>query len=80
MKTGRRSVVALDADAGDVADILGARRATISVAAAALKSAGVISYTPGAVTIRSRRELLKAACGCYKMIGSLPLARIKAGI
>jgi CRP-like cAMP-binding protein len=53
-----------------IAGILGTRRATISVAAAALQSAGLISYTPGAIRIRSRRALEKAACRCYKVINS----------
>ena len=51
-----------------IAGLLGTRRATISVAAAQLQSAGLISYTPGAITIKSRRELRKIACGCYKVI------------
>ncbi len=53
-----------------IASVLGTRRATISVAAAALQSAGLISYTPGSITIRSRKRLLKAACRCYKVISS----------
>jgi CRP-like cAMP-binding protein len=51
-----------------IAGLLGTRRATISVAAAQLQSAGLIRYTPGAITIKSRRELRKVACGCYKVI------------
>ncbi|HYR92485.1 MAG TPA: Crp/Fnr family transcriptional regulator [Terriglobia bacterium] len=53
-----------------IAAVLGTRRATISVAAAALQSAGLISYTPGSITIRSRKRLLNAACRCYKVIRS----------
>src|SRR5262245_41388756 len=51
-----------------IAGVLGTRRATISVAAAKLKGEGTISYTPGAITIRSRRGLRKVACSCYKVI------------
>jgi CRP-like cAMP-binding protein len=51
-----------------IAGVLGTRRATISVAAAKLQAAGLISYTPGAITIRSRRGLRKVACSCYKVI------------
>jgi CRP-like cAMP-binding protein len=51
-----------------IAGVLGTRRATISVAAAKLQADGLISYTPGAITIRSRRGLQKVACGCYKVI------------
>jgi CRP-like cAMP-binding protein len=54
-----------------VASILGTRRATISVAAAALQDAGLISYTPGLIRIRSRRGLEKSACLCYKIVRGL---------
>jgi hypothetical protein len=53
-----------------IASMLGTRRATISVAAAELQSAGLISYTPGSITIKSRGGLKKRACGCYKVISS----------
>ena len=53
-----------------IAGVLGTRRATISVAAAALQSAGLITYTPGAIKIKSRKGLLQTVCGCYKIISS----------
>lgn len=53
-----------------IAGILGTRRATISVAAAALQSANLISYTPGSITIKSRKALQAFACPCYKLIRS----------
>jgi len=53
-----------------IAAILGTRRATISEAAAGLQNAGLISYTPGSITIRSRKGLEKAACRCYKLINA----------
>jgi len=53
---------------GSIAGVLGTRRATISVAAARLQADGLIRYTPGAITICSRRGLRKVACGCYKVI------------
>jgi CRP-like cAMP-binding protein len=53
-----------------IAAILGTRRATISVAAAALQSQGLIRYSPGSIKIQSRRGLEKAACDCYKFINS----------
>jgi len=53
-----------------IAAILGTRRATISEAAAALQNAGLISYMPGSITIRSRKGLEKAACRCYKFINA----------
>ena len=51
-----------------IAALLGTRRATITVAAAQLQAAGAIRYTPGAITIESRRKLKEAACGCYRTI------------
>jgi hypothetical protein len=53
-----------------IAGVLGTRRATISVAAAALQNAGLIRYTPGSITILSRKALERAACGCYRAISS----------
>ena len=51
-----------------IAGALGTRRATISIAAAALQNAKLISYTPGSITINSRRGLQAATCSCYKLI------------
>jgi CRP-like cAMP-binding protein len=53
-----------------IASMLGTRRATISVAAAALQSAGLISYTPGSITIRSRSGLKRIACECHKVFSN----------
>ena len=53
-----------------IAGALGTRRATISVAAAALQDAKVISYTPGSIQINSRRRLQATTCHCYKFIKS----------
>jgi CRP-like cAMP-binding protein len=53
-----------------IAAVLGTRRATISVAAAALQAAGLISYTPGMITIRNGKALEKAACRCYNVINA----------
>lgn len=64
-RTGLRTV---DFTQDFIAGALGTWRATISVAAAALKNAQLISYTPGSITIRSRRGLMAAACGCYGRI------------
>ena len=54
-----------------IAGVLGTRRATISVAAAALQRAGLIGHTPGEITILSRRGLQAAACSCYKRLSQL---------
>ena len=51
-----------------LAQMLGTRRATVSVAAGNLQKAGMISYTRGNVTIVSKPKLEAAACECYQMI------------
>jgi CRP-like cAMP-binding protein len=48
--------------------MLGARRASVSVAAGALQKAGMIQYTRGNVTILDRGKLERAACDCYEII------------
>jgi len=51
--------------------MLGARRASVSVAAATLQKAGMIAYTRGNVTILDKRQLMDAACDCYEIIRKL---------
>jgi len=53
-----------------IAGVLGTRRATITVAAAALQNANLISYAPGSITIKSRKGLQAMACSCYRLIRS----------
>ena len=53
-----------------LADMLGTRRASITVAAGILQKAGLISYTRGSVTILKRPELEEAACDCYGVVQS----------
>jgi CRP-like cAMP-binding protein len=48
--------------------MLGVRRATVSVTAASLQSAGIIAYRHGRVTVRDRAALEEAACECYPAI------------
>lgn len=48
--------------------MLGTRRASVSVAAGVLQKAGLISYTRGSVTILSRPKLERAACDCYGIV------------
>jgi len=48
--------------------MLGSRRASVSVAASALQKAGLIQYTRGSVTIVNRAKLETGACDCYRVI------------
>lgn len=49
----------------DLAQMLGAQRTTVSVAAANLKRAGAISYTRSNIHITDRAALQRWACECY---------------
>ncbi|HKE04553.1 MAG TPA: Crp/Fnr family transcriptional regulator [Blastocatellia bacterium] len=51
-----------------IAEMLGARRAGITVAAGRLRQAGVISYMRGHIHILDRRSLEMWACECYRTI------------
>jgi CRP-like cAMP-binding protein len=50
-----------------VAQMLGARRTTVALAAGALQRSGLIEYSRGRVTILSREALQAAACDCYQV-------------
>jgi CRP-like cAMP-binding protein len=51
-----------------LAVMLGVRRPTVSIAAAALQEAGLIRYTHGRVMVRNRAGLKMASCECYSSI------------
>jgi len=51
-----------------MAQMLGTRRASVSVAAGILQKAGFISYNRGSVTIVNRKKLEDAACDCYGIV------------
>jgi CRP-like cAMP-binding protein len=51
-----------------LAQMLGARRSTVSVSAGILQRAGLIRYTRGHVTIVDRNGLEAVACECYAVI------------
>lgn len=48
--------------------MLGARRASVSVAASTLQKAGMITYTRGHVTLVDKVKLTEVACDCYSII------------
>jgi CRP-like cAMP-binding protein len=53
-----------------LAQMLGARRTSVSLAASMLQKAGMITYTRGNVTISDLAKLKQTACDCYDAIQS----------
>jgi CRP-like cAMP-binding protein len=51
-----------------LAQMLGVRRATVSLTAGVLHSAGLISYSRGVITIDDRAGLEEVACDCYRIV------------
>jgi CRP-like cAMP-binding protein len=51
-----------------LSQMLGAPRTTVTLAAGMLHEAGLIDYSRGHVTIRSREKLEQAACECYRTV------------
>jgi len=51
-----------------LAQMLGTRRASVTVAAGTLQSAGLIRGSRGSVAILNRKQLEKRACSCYDVI------------
>jgi CRP-like cAMP-binding protein len=51
-----------------LSELLAVRRASVTVIAGKLKTAGLLSYRNGIVTIRDRPELERVACECYRVI------------
>ena len=51
-----------------LSQMLGSRRASVTVAAGALQKSGLIEYSRGSVRIVNRPKLETAACDCYQVI------------
>src|ERR1700760_107170 len=51
-----------------LAQMLGARRSTVTVAAGSLKRQGLIDYSRGRIRIVSRAGLEKVVCECYTIV------------
>lgn len=51
-----------------LAQMLGTRRSSVTVAAGILQKAGLIAYTRGDVRIVQRAKLEQAACECYGLM------------
>ncbi len=51
-----------------LAQMLGARRSTVTVAAGALQSKGMIEYKRGKINIVDRTALESVACECYRIV------------
>lgn len=49
-------------------EMLGTRRASVSVAAGILQKGGLITYTRGNVTLLDKPKLAEVACECYQVI------------
>lgn len=51
-----------------LAQMLGVRRATVSLNAAVLQRAGLIRYSRGRITVTDAKGLRDAACDCYSVV------------
>ena len=71
MLDDRRAPKAIDITHDRLADMLAARRASITEAANALRHSGALEYRRGHIAIRDRRPLLAASCACYPVVARL---------
>ena len=68
MSADRVSTDALPLTQELLAQMLGTRRSSVTLAAGILQKAGLIAYTRGNVTIVDRPKLEDAACECYTLM------------
>lgn len=54
-----------------ISQMLGTRRAGVTIAAGALQRAGLIRYRPGNIRILDRQNLEQATCECYGLINKV---------
>ena len=54
-----------------LADLLGVRRTSVTLAEQPLQKAGILSYTRGSMKILNRRALEQLACECYTIMRRL---------
>lgn len=54
-----------------LAEMLGARRTTVTLAAGSLQRSGLIEYRRGHIRILDRPALISAACECYPIVSEL---------
>jgi hypothetical protein len=62
-----------------IADMLGTRRATVSVAAMVLQTEGLIQYRRGHIKIIDRPGLEAFTCECYRPRADDPIERVQQG-
>lgn len=61
-----------------LAQMLGVRRAGVSAAAGALRSAALISYRRGEIVVLDRRGLAAVSCECYRVLKAHTKSRTRA--
>ncbi|HEY4009816.1 MAG TPA: Crp/Fnr family transcriptional regulator [Acidobacteriaceae bacterium] len=71
MAQDRTGTEVLDLTQEFLAEMLGSRRATVTVIAGTLQRSGLIDYHRGQVTILDRSQMEEAACDCYRIIRNL---------